>query len=267
MPRFVMRVGGGLVPLAPGRVVIGRGDECDIIVEDDLASRRHAVLVVTEAAVEIEDANSRNGVLVDGQKIARRTALGHQAVVGIGNARLVLLDADQYRDARADQLTPSRPLARFPAPAGKPVSAARGTLVGVSLAALVFRARAAVQSGELTEMREAVEKLAANLGPGMSLERELVEDALTAVTGCAVALARAEPARTAWLDTVLSVHAKLERTPDDAALKSLADVVQAGPRASAAALSSFLTAIRERKPPPGAEEGVRLGRLQAILSG
>ena len=55
--------------LAPGRYVIGRGEEADLQLGADVqASRRHAIVTVTFDGVDIEDASSANGILVGGRR-------------------------------------------------------------------------------------------------------------------------------------------------------------------------------------------------------
>src|SRR5262249_35851382 len=142
---------------------------------------------------EVEDLGSRNGVLVDGMKITKRTPLPHGAVLGIGNARLVVLDSDRRRDQKTAQVTPSKPIARVASSVGKQVSSIQGTLVGVSLAALVFRARAALHTSGTDDVRDAAEKLAAQLEPGLAVERDLADEAVRAFTQCALALVPRAP--------------------------------------------------------------------------
>jgi GAF domain-containing protein len=56
-----------VVALRDGRdYVIGRGVDCDVVVEDDRVSRRHAVLAPTESGWSLTDLASKNGSLVDG---------------------------------------------------------------------------------------------------------------------------------------------------------------------------------------------------------
>ncbi len=51
-------------------IVIGRGPECDVVIKDPKASRRHCQLSKTESAFVLEDLGSRNGTYVDGSRIA-----------------------------------------------------------------------------------------------------------------------------------------------------------------------------------------------------
>ncbi len=56
-----------VVPLPDGReMVVGRDPDCDLVIEDDRVSRRHAILVADGSAWSITDLASKNGTLVDG---------------------------------------------------------------------------------------------------------------------------------------------------------------------------------------------------------
>ncbi|MDX2155565.1 MAG: CHAT domain-containing protein [Hyphomicrobiaceae bacterium] len=50
-------------------VMIGRNPECDVVVTDETASRRHARLNVGPALVQVDDMDSRNGTYIDGAQI------------------------------------------------------------------------------------------------------------------------------------------------------------------------------------------------------
>jgi hypothetical protein len=264
--RFVLRIGGGVVPLPTGQLVIGRGHDCDVIVDDDLASRRHALLYVGDAQVELEDAKSRNGVLVDGLKVDKRTVLHHGAVIGIGNARLILQDSDK-RQVRRVEVTPSKPLARIGSPLGRQVSHIQGTLVGVSLSALVFRARAAVHSASLEELRDAAEKLSSQLGPDLAVDADLVDESLKAFAGCTLALAAQAPGSSEWPDALLSMHTKLARVPDDDVVRQMNEAAGNGVRPSADAVAAHATALRARKTALSPDERARMERVGALARG
>ena len=50
-------------------IVIGRGAECDVVIKDPKASRRHCQLTRKESAFVLEDLGSRNGTFVNGERI------------------------------------------------------------------------------------------------------------------------------------------------------------------------------------------------------
>ncbi|MBS4728369.1 ATP-binding cassette domain-containing protein [Mycobacterium sp. SM1] len=72
----------------PGSTPIGRAKTNGIVVHDALASRVHALLVVTPAGIEIRDNNSSNGTFVNGRRITR-APLRDGDIVTIGNTDLV----------------------------------------------------------------------------------------------------------------------------------------------------------------------------------
>ncbi len=98
--RAVLEVNGTRHPLLPPGLVVGRGTEADLRINDPGVSRRHVEFLVTagpDAAVapgegplqiEVHDMGSTNGITVDGQKVSRaqlrdgsRVQVGHTSMV------------------------------------------------------------------------------------------------------------------------------------------------------------------------------------------
>lgn len=74
MSKFVIVKGadaGQEFPFTGGMMVIGRSDECDIVLSDPNVSRRHAHAVVLNGMVAVVDLGSSNGTLVNGIPISR----------------------------------------------------------------------------------------------------------------------------------------------------------------------------------------------------
>jgi hypothetical protein len=82
--KFALRLGPREFELAEGRFVIGRADSCELPLDDPLASRQHAALVITGDQVTLEDLGSRNGVTVNGERVTGSRVLqpGDTIVVG-----------------------------------------------------------------------------------------------------------------------------------------------------------------------------------------
>jgi hypothetical protein len=80
-------------PLEPPGLVIGRGTDADLRINDPGVSRRHAEIRVMPAAnapsVSIVDLGSTNGMLVNGQRV-QQAQLGDGAVVKIGNTSMTV---------------------------------------------------------------------------------------------------------------------------------------------------------------------------------
>jgi hypothetical protein len=89
----ILDVNGERLPLSPPGIVIGRGNDADLRVNDPGVSRRHAEIRVTDDAsgprVSVHDLGSTNGVLVNGKKVEDAT-LADGAEIRIGNTTLTL---------------------------------------------------------------------------------------------------------------------------------------------------------------------------------
>jgi pSer/pThr/pTyr-binding forkhead associated (FHA) protein len=72
--------------------VIGRGTDCDFQVNDANISRRHAIIRRDWNEITVEDAGSKNGVEINGRKIARATPLRDADELLLGAVRLTFID-------------------------------------------------------------------------------------------------------------------------------------------------------------------------------
>ena len=86
-----------------GVVVFGRAQECDVVLEGGLVSRRHARLHITEEGLNIEDLGSRNGVYVNQQRIVEPTLVAHGDVIAIGIESFEVIDTELVQ--RAEHLS------------------------------------------------------------------------------------------------------------------------------------------------------------------
>jgi hypothetical protein len=92
--RAFLEVNGTRHPLQPPGLVVGRGTEADLRINDPGVSRRHVEFVVEESAaggvgITVADLGSTNGVLVDGHRVAT-TALHDGSEVKVGRTVLTV---------------------------------------------------------------------------------------------------------------------------------------------------------------------------------
>ncbi|WP_232677252.1 DUF3662 and FHA domain-containing protein [Nocardioides sp. R-C-SC26] len=98
--RALVEVNGTQHPLQPPGLVIGRGTDADIRINDPGISRRHAEFLVFEdrdggdPRIEVHDLGSTNGITVDGAKVPRAT-LYDGAQVRIGTTTLTVRVVDE----------------------------------------------------------------------------------------------------------------------------------------------------------------------------
>ena len=75
-------------------IVIGRGDDCHVIIDDRQASRHHARITQTQDGYVLEDLGSKNGTFLNGQSLTVPTVLKDGDEIGIAFAvRLSFVDA------------------------------------------------------------------------------------------------------------------------------------------------------------------------------
>src|SRR5262249_28741438 len=74
---------GQVIPLASGRVTVGRG-QTDVQLDDPRVSRIHAALTASDGVIVVEDLGSRSGTTVNGVPVRARQPLRLGDVVGFG---------------------------------------------------------------------------------------------------------------------------------------------------------------------------------------
>lgn len=92
--------------LRRGSLLLGRGSECDLVVEDALVSRMHARVHVEPDGVRIEDLYSTNGVYLNGERITHARLIHHGDRLFMGNHEIVLVEVPTDR-APAPSVPPS----------------------------------------------------------------------------------------------------------------------------------------------------------------
>lgn len=106
-PRFALRFisgkyQGGEYPLAEGQeIIIGRSSELDMVLVEEMVSRKHARIALEGGTISIEDLGSTNGTFVNGEKVQQGTLREGDRVL-IGTNILKVVAAPQDAEARAN---------------------------------------------------------------------------------------------------------------------------------------------------------------------
>jgi hypothetical protein len=97
--RALLEVNGTKHPLHPPGLVIGRGTDTDVRINDPGVSRRHLEFTVhqtrspdggrEDVQIEVRDLGSTNGILVDGRKLPRAT-VGDGSQIKVGNTTMTV---------------------------------------------------------------------------------------------------------------------------------------------------------------------------------
>ncbi|MCW2767428.1 MAG: Forkhead-associated protein [Nocardioides sp.] len=105
--RALLEVNGTRHPLQPPGLVIGRGTEADVRINDPGISRRHLEFTVVptrspdgsreEVRIEVRDLGSTNGILVNGQR-TQHAVVGDGSEVRVGNTTMTVRVVEENVD-------------------------------------------------------------------------------------------------------------------------------------------------------------------------
>jgi pSer/pThr/pTyr-binding forkhead associated (FHA) protein len=109
---------GGEFPLRMDReIVIGRSSDLDMVLVEDMVSRKHAKISTAAGQITIQDLGSTNGTFVNGEKIKKvRLKEGDRILIGTSIIKLVSVDGagmaqltEAEARSRMDQSAQRRP--------------------------------------------------------------------------------------------------------------------------------------------------------------
>lgn len=88
---------GGEFPLRMDReIIVGRSSELDMVLVEDMVSRKHAKISTAGEQIVIQDLGSTNGTFVNGEKIKKvRLKEGDRILIGTSIIKLVAVDSSQ----------------------------------------------------------------------------------------------------------------------------------------------------------------------------
>lgn len=81
---------GRSIAIKRNKLLIGRAEQCDVRPLSEEVSRRHCAITVGPSEVWVEDLGSRNGTLVNGNRITERTKIVDGDIIKVGSLEVKL---------------------------------------------------------------------------------------------------------------------------------------------------------------------------------
>lgn len=96
---------GGEFPILPDKqIVVGRSSDLDMVLVEDMVSRKHARIAMQQDQIWIEDLGSTNGTFVNGEKIRRaRLKEGDRVLIGTSILKVVATEGGKETTGDAKQ--------------------------------------------------------------------------------------------------------------------------------------------------------------------
>lgn len=274
MARFRLRTSTHELELPEGVFTIGRSSTCDLAVDDGLVSRRHLLLRVAHEQLLAEDLGSRNGVLINGLRLARPTEIhgGDCLQVGSQEFRVLVLDSTTEDDpgprtGTQEGVPTSRVAqsARRIDPARIALEPETGDTTAASIHSLLIAVADKAMSLESPEdSGRVVDNLLRSLWGAIARGVPPAEEHLRGTTKFLLTLAE-KTTQGSWLDKLFELYGACGRVLDDTTLERLHDIVRRIKYSNPTALRAYLEVLRRRQQTMNANERFRFSRLESLL--
>jgi hypothetical protein len=240
---FALRLGNRDYPLAEGRFLIGRGEACQMCLDDPIASRNHAAIIVEGENLTLEDLGSRNGVFLNKNRVEAPLPLRHGDVIRIGAQEITVL---QRRAARAETLAQS------------PVT--RSTEVFGVLGALADKALALGRGDEAERiLSRQLDQLLEQLERGEALADDTIERCSSYGLRIAQLTRKGK-----WLDFLFRLYGAAGRLMDSELVNDLYPLSSAASGSSRKLLRAYVDSLGEQAARFGPSERFVLSRIEGL---
>ncbi len=284
--RYWIRMGKREFLLGPGDTVIGRSDECQIVVNENLVSRRHALVTFEAGRPHVEDLGSSNGTYLNQARLRSRTPLVPGDRLFIGTFEL-----EVFRRVEPDEPTlipeatpvgddvPSSGVELYEAPPNSATPSSRRRrsradtleppdLLTAPTDALDYLARLADKMFTLGRIDAAERILGSELERVLAVARggKLHEVEIVDRAGlCAVKLA-AETLDAHWFDLAIELHLITGRPMREETIQRVAALRAKAPIGNDELLSRYYERLRAQLGAISARDRVLVERIACLLS-
>ena len=243
--KFWLRYESHDLELHQGRFCIGRGEDCQLALDDPLVSRRHAAFTIVSDRVWVEDLDSCNGVSVNGKPLESAREVMHGDTVQVGSQRLTVVCARHPQDTTINQDAIS--------------VRARGDMFGV-LATLADKSFALGQGEEAERILAThLNQLLADVQAGREISPEVLESGSRYASKLAVLTQKAH-----WFNYVFEIYlASDTRCPMDV-VDALYSVIPRMAGVDPSSVAKYTDRLRSDLDSMGPTDRFLLGRVEGL---
>jgi pSer/pThr/pTyr-binding forkhead associated (FHA) protein len=218
---------GREVPLTDGDYVIGRGLDCDILLNDPRASRQHARLAVFGRNVTVIDLGSSNGTLRNGKRLLPGPqVLVHGDVLRMASEEIrVIVSATRSAGSSASRTSTEAPEPGAPEPSEDLEDSSASTRQSAGIQLVLVVGKKALEAGRLQEAEAVVRPYLVNVMRAAVRQRPAAPGVYTDAAAFALDLARAT-GNGEWFDYAVELQ-RLRKAPCTPELaRQLVDTLQ-----------------------------------------
>jgi pSer/pThr/pTyr-binding forkhead associated (FHA) protein len=262
--RCWIRLGSHDIELRTGETLVGRHDSCHVVLDDALASRRHALLRFDGRSLKIEDLGSVNGVVVNNKRIRKSEMLVDGDELKLGNQLLTIHLGSAGGGRLSRNKMGATTMSRMPEVSADVDemtlvrdAATLGVLASAGSKALLLgnggHAEALVSKSLLTMME--------HVRLGRNVDQETVE------TAACQALKLAQATRKAsWLDYTIALYAGSDRVTPGPVVELLYETVKQVPDFEVDQLRLYVERLARRQDSLPPADRFLLRRLEGLVS-
>jgi pSer/pThr/pTyr-binding forkhead associated (FHA) protein len=251
-------------PLSEGALIVGRAENCDIVLDDPLVSRQHARIYVLSGDVFVEDLGSANGVYVNGVRSCgpHRLLDGDRVLLATRELSVFALSGEDERPMPERTSEPPNPeaLAR---PTLRTDAASTDRADPLAIAVTVtdqLLARDHVAEAE-TGLEEQVLRALERGRSGRIIPGSVCDSASLSLLTLAQVTGKAK-----WLGHAIELHSFGRRVMSDSLIDQLERALLAVSGFDRASLTAYVALLQQHRVELSDDESRRLERLEKLAA-
>lgn len=248
----------------PGQTLIGRHETCHIVIDDPLASRRHARLGWELGRLTVEDMGSVNGVLLNGRRIEGVTEVTDGDELRFGNQRIEVV-ITEVESQKGRYAVSAKTLVGEKAAVLGSAEAEESTVVrdGEALATLALVAERTLSLGRGADAERMLDKPLTSVRQRVRRGDAVDAETLELAASCAVRLAEATR-KGAWVDYAIEVYATTGGVLPGAVIDRLYGAVRVVEGANVERLRAYIEALGKQRAQLGPGDLFLLRRIEGL---